>query len=181
MAIITPYLTTDSSHLLPDLFQSTIIAWLMPIKLTTWLLKGVQWLNIYYFIQFTDTILGIVVFVQKYLDLIFTLFLSFWKLKIRRWKICYGSTRSLSWLCEDSVMALRAFRHGSARSPSWLCEDSVMALREVRQGGILPVEADASLHRWWIPSRAMTDFSQSHDGFLTDPQFHKASVTLWMN
>ena len=31
--------------------------------------------------------------------------------------------------------------------PSWLCEESVMALREVRQVGILPVEAEASLHR----------------------------------
>ena len=42
-------------------------------------------------------------------------------------------------------MALRGVRHGSARSLSWLCEESVMALKEVRHGGILPGKAEASL------------------------------------
>ena len=52
------------------------------------------------------------------------------------------------WVSDKSVIALPGpgVRHGSARSPSWICEESVMALREVRQGAILPVEAETSLH-----------------------------------
>ena len=104
---------------------------------------------------------------RKTVDLIFTLVFEFWNIKIRPlglWKICHGSARS---------------RHGPARSLSWLCQESVIALREVRQGGIFPVEALASLHRWRIPPRAMTDysqsqlfltdFSQSHDRLLVEP------------
>jgi hypothetical protein len=42
-----------------------------------------------------------------------------------------------------------------------------------------PVEAEASLHRRQIPPRAMTDFSQSHDRFFTDPLEEKGcSVSL---
>ena len=53
-------------------------------------------------------------------------------------------------------------RHGSRRSPSWLWEISVMAL-----GGIC--------HLWRLSltftgqSPEVTDFSQSNDGFLTEP------------
>ena len=43
-------------------------------------------------------------------------------------------------------MALRGVRYVSARSLAWLCEESVMALREVRQFKILPVEAEACFH-----------------------------------
>ena len=60
-----------------------------------------------------------------------------------------------------SVMALPGACHGSARIPSWLCKESVMALREVGHGGILPVEEEDSLHRWQIPPSAMTDCSHS--------------------
>ena len=59
-------------------------------------------------------------------------------------------------------MALGGVRHGSRRSPTWLCEEFVMAL-----GGI---------HHLWRLASAFTgqspevmDFSQSHDGFLTEP------------
>ena len=37
-------------------------------------IKGSQWITIYFCVQFTYTILNTVVFVQKYLDLIFTVF-----------------------------------------------------------------------------------------------------------
>ena len=49
------------------------------------------------------------------------------------------------WVCEKSVMTLPGVRHGFVKSLSWLCEEYVMALREVRLVGILPKEAKASL------------------------------------
>ena len=49
-------------------------------------------------------------------------------------------------------MALPGVCHGAAT-------EYVIALREIRQGGILPVEALASLHRGRIPPGAMTDCS----------------------
>ena len=81
-----------------------------------------------------------------------------------------------SWLYLEFVMALPGVRNGSAWSLSWLCKKSVMALKDVPQGGVLPVAAEASLHRWWIPPepwriahRAMTDSFKSHDGLLIEP------------
>ena len=59
-------------------------------------------------------------------------------------------------------MALPDVRHGSRRKPSWLCEKSIMALGGIR-------------HLWRLSSAftgqsaEVTDFSQSHDGFLTEP------------
>ena len=55
-------------------------------------------------------------------------FLRFEFLKIRSvglFKIHYDSTRSLSGLYEESVMALGGVRHGSVSNPSWLWEESV--------------------------------------------------------
>ena len=54
--------------------------------------------------------------------------------------VCHGSARSRSWLYQESVMTLPGVCQGAAT-------ESVIAVREIRQGGILPVEALASLHR----------------------------------
>ena len=43
-------------------------------KWFTTFVKGIEWLKIYFCVQFTDPILGIVIFVKTTLDLIFTLF-----------------------------------------------------------------------------------------------------------
>ena len=92
------------------------ISWGKPYKESKVLLllpvvKGIQWLKINFCVQVTDPILGIVIVVQKYLDLISILFLSFFcNLKIcplGLWKIRHCSTRNPSWLCEESVMALQ--------------------------------------------------------------------------
>ena len=52
---------------------------------------------------------------------------------------------------KKSVTALPGVHPRSARTPSWLCEEFVMTLREFRQGGIVQVEAEASLNRGRIP------------------------------
>ena len=84
-------------------------------------------------------------------------------------------------------MALRGVRHGSARSPSWLCQESVMALKEFVQGrwpceqpimvpeGIFQLLRLAYASAGDIPSlltslRATTDSWQSHGGLLSEPQ-----------
>ena len=74
-------------------------------------------------------------------------------------------------------MALPRVHHGSARSLSWLCKESVMALRKVCQVWIWPAEAEASLHRGRIPPRAMTDCSQSQDRLLLEPRRTPQSPT----
>ena len=104
-----------------------------------------QWLKNYFCVHFFYSILGILFsFLSKiFFNILFALFLSFNILKIRPgvlWKICHGSTRS----------------------PSWLCEKSVIALREIRQLWRL-----ASKN--WRQSPEVTNSSQSHDGFLTEP------------
>ena len=56
-------------------------------------------------------------------------------------------------------MALPGVRHGSRRSLSWPCEKSIMTLGGIR-------------HLWRLSSAfnpEVTDFSQSYDGFLTEP------------
>ena len=71
----------------------------------------------------------------------------------------------MSWVFKSkkkTPVGLFEIRHSIYRSLSWLCEESIMA-------GIFPVEAEASLHRWWISPRAMTDCSQSHEGLLPEP------------
>ena len=87
--------------------------------------KGIQWLNNYFCVQFNDTILNIIVFVKKKNYLIFPFLLEFLQSKN---KTC-GSVQNPSLLYQESVMALIEVCHGSARSPSWLCKKSVMALR----------------------------------------------------
>ena len=39
--------------------------------------EGIQWVKNYFHVQFTDTILGMIVFVKEIVDLIFTFFLVF--------------------------------------------------------------------------------------------------------
>ena len=136
-------------------------------------LKRNQWLKIYFSIQFTDIILGIVVFLKK--KYFYLVFLSFWNITIRPlglWKycygsleVCYGSTRSLSWLCEESIMALQGVLHGSARNSSGWDNAS-------RSKSQVPHKTDSS--------RAMKDFSQIHDGLLLEPWRtpHKAMMAF---
>ena len=59
-------------------------------------------------------------------------------------------------------MALPGVRHGTRRSPSWPRENSVMAL-----GGIRRLWTMYSAFTGQSPE--VTYFSQSHDGFLTEP------------
>ena len=81
------------------------------------------------------------------------MYVCIYNLKIRPVSLCnirHGPTRSPSWLCVDSIIALQG---------------TVMVLREVSQGGILQVESEGSLHRGRFPPGAMTDCSQS---YMTD-------------
>ena len=135
------------------------------------LLKGIQWLKIYFCVHFTYSILSNVVLGKTDFEIIFTSFLSFKILKIRPlvlWKIRHGSRRSPSWLKEESVMALWEIRHGSGKNLSPL--ETVFSLYwSVSRGdGFLP-------EPWRISRRAMTDFLQSHDGLLLEPWriFHR--------
>ena len=83
-------------------------------------------------------------------------------------------------------MALRGVPHGSLRSPSWLCQESVMALKEFVQGrwpceqpilvteGIFQLLRLAYASAGDIPSllislRATTDSWQSNGGILAEP------------
>ena len=70
--------------------------------------------------------------------------------------------KNLWWLSQGSVKALGGVRHGSVSNLSWLWEASVTSRDWLRL--LL-----ASLQRWRIPPRAMTDCSQSHDGLLLEP------------
>ena len=70
---------------------------------------------------------------------------------------------------EDSVMALRGIGHGYYRNLSWFWEESVTALRGIRQCRILSAAEGANMLLWQTHIRAITDSSQSHDGFIQEP------------
>ena len=83
-------------------------------------------MKIYFCVQFTGTVLDIVVFVKLNFNLCFTLFFSFFKSK----------SKTPGFVKKKVVMAIPGVLHGSVRSPSWLCQESIIALKEVRQGGL---------------------------------------------
>ena len=60
------------------------------------------------------------------------------------------------------AMALPGVRHGSTKSPTWLCEKSAMALVGIRHLWRLNSKSRSQ-------SLEVTDSSQSHDRLLTEP------------
>ena len=131
-------------------------------RLLLFYIKGIQCLTDYFDVEFTDTILDIVVFVKKKC----TCFLSFWnkKISLGLWKIRCGSTRSLSWLCEESVMALPGVCHSSEISP--LKGVNLWTIWHGSWRNPSPVETGLSFY-WQFST--LTIFSQSPDKLLAEP------------
>ena len=109
--------------------------------------------------------LGYFCFCPNRFFFIISFFFSFKNQKIRPlglWKIHHGSTRRLSWVYEESIIALWAIGHGFWRKLSPL-ETGFDLYWPVSRGDVFLPEP------WRIPPGDMTDCSQSHEGLLPEP------------